>query len=247
MRVNRLENQIRQLSGQIEQLQFENRRLADQLRRFQEDVEFRLGQGQGGQRPAAAPGQPAQPQAGQQPQRAAAERRLRSGRPADEPGAPRTLGQAEQGGGGPVDLNAGGRPNQQASAAPAATRQGYDARSPRSTPANTPAAEAGFRDFIQANPRSRLVPAATYQLGESYFRRSQHREAAEQFLKVTTESASRASRRTRCLRLGMSLAALGAREQACATFARLGQRYPSASETVRNGVTREQRRARCDG
>jgi phenylacetate-CoA ligase len=35
VRVNRMENQIRQLSGQIEQLQFENRRLTEQLKRFQ--------------------------------------------------------------------------------------------------------------------------------------------------------------------------------------------------------------------
>ena len=42
VRTGRLENQLRQLSGQIEQLQFENRRLTEQLRKFQEDVDFRL-------------------------------------------------------------------------------------------------------------------------------------------------------------------------------------------------------------
>lgn len=42
VRTTRLENQLRQLSGQIEQLQFENRRLTEQLRKFQEDVDFRL-------------------------------------------------------------------------------------------------------------------------------------------------------------------------------------------------------------
>ncbi|OYW99497.1 MAG: tol-pal system protein, partial [Bosea sp. 32-68-6] len=57
VRTSRMENQIRQLSGQIEQLQFENRRLSEQLRKFQEDVEFRLNE-RGGARPsgAAAPG-----------------------------------------------------------------------------------------------------------------------------------------------------------------------------------------------
>ncbi len=42
VRVNRLENQLRTLSGQLEQAQFENRKLQDQLKRFQEDVEFRF-------------------------------------------------------------------------------------------------------------------------------------------------------------------------------------------------------------
>src|SRR6476620_1014796 len=68
VRTTRLENQLRQLSGQIEQLQFENRRLTEQLRKFQEDVDFRLNErgGSGGARPSgAAPGPVAQPPATQ--------------------------------------------------------------------------------------------------------------------------------------------------------------------------------------
>jgi TolA-binding protein len=42
LRVGRLESQLRQLSGQIEQLQFQNKRLEDQLRKFQADTEFRF-------------------------------------------------------------------------------------------------------------------------------------------------------------------------------------------------------------
>src|SRR5215210_7335659 len=63
VRLNRLENQVRQMSGHIEQLQFENRQLKDQLRKFQEDVEFRFQESAGGRGgaprlaspPAAAP------------------------------------------------------------------------------------------------------------------------------------------------------------------------------------------------
>ena len=70
VRTSRMENQIRQLSGQIEQLQFENRRLSEQLRKFQEDVEFRLNERGGGRAPAAAAPGGAAPAAGaQRPQR----------------------------------------------------------------------------------------------------------------------------------------------------------------------------------
>ena len=69
VRLNRLEGQFRQMSGQVEQLQFENRQLKDQLRKFQEDVDFRFQEKSGGSRPAPAtsapaPGRPvpAQPQ-----------------------------------------------------------------------------------------------------------------------------------------------------------------------------------------
>jgi tol-pal system protein YbgF len=108
-------------------------------------------------------------------------------------------------------------------------------------------AEMGFRQFLQSNPRDRLAPNAVYWLGESYFRRSRHKDAAEQYLKVTTEHAGAAIAPDAMLKLGISLNALGAREQACATYAQLGVKYPQASDNVRQGVAREQRRARCDG
>src|ERR1700761_449378 len=57
VRLGRIENQSRVMAGQIETLQYENRQLKEQLRKFQEDVEFRLNEGKGGGRPApsAAP------------------------------------------------------------------------------------------------------------------------------------------------------------------------------------------------
>ena len=98
VRLNRLESQFRQMSGQLEQLQYENRQLKDQLRKFQEDVDFRFQEDRGGPSraapsstpPAAAPSRPAQPQAQPQPQR-----RSDVFDPSQDPaapGAPRMLG-----------------------------------------------------------------------------------------------------------------------------------------------------------
>ena len=42
VRVGHLEDQVRQLNGKIEELQFANRQLQDQLRKFQQDMEFRF-------------------------------------------------------------------------------------------------------------------------------------------------------------------------------------------------------------
>ncbi|MGA7486756.1 MAG: hypothetical protein WBW74_07435, partial [Xanthobacteraceae bacterium] len=42
VRLERLENQIRQLTGAIEQLQFRNQQLEAQVRRMQEDSEYRF-------------------------------------------------------------------------------------------------------------------------------------------------------------------------------------------------------------
>ena len=261
VRVNRMENQIRQLSGQIETLQFENRKLADQLKRFQEDVEFRLSERSGARPAAPAATTPGQPGASQ-PLRP---RRNDAFDPAAQPaapGAPRTLGgiidDGGPGSGQPLDVS-GARvpqgalpqpargPQSVAATATGTPKDAYDAAYGAITTRQYEDAEQGFRQFLQSHPRDRLVPNATYWLGESYFRRSRHKDAAEQYLKVTTDHGRAAIAPDAMLKLGMSLNALGARDQACATYAQVSVKYPQASTNVRQGVEREQRRARCDG
>ena len=103
MRLDRLENQVRQLTGTIEQLQYRNQQLEQQLRRQQEDAEFRLNErgakpGATQPRPAAtAPVAPqiAPPQVQPQPVPGNPQRRSDVFDPNEHPsapGAPRTLG-----------------------------------------------------------------------------------------------------------------------------------------------------------
>jgi len=106
-------------------------------------------------------------------------------------------------------------------------------------------AEMGLRQFIQSHPRDNRVAGATYWLGESYLARGRNREAAEQFLKVSTDYARSSQAPDAMLKLGVTLNALGAREQACATLAELDRKFPNAGTNVRQGVAREQKRARC--
>ncbi|KLK92890.1 tol-pal system protein [Microvirga vignae] len=287
VRLNRLENQMRQMSGQLEQLQFENRQLKDQLRKFQEDVEFRfqdLG-GRGGSRPASpsatpAP-RPAQPQA--QPQ-ATPQRRSDVFDPSQDPnapGAPRPLGatppsaplaDAEEGQGGEQFAGIGELIEEDEQAAPDAAGNGmaipqgalparpgpsvaatsvgnpradFDAAYTSFTQRAYDQAEMGFRRFLQSNPRDRLVPEATFWLGETYLQRNRYREAAEQFLNVSTDHPEAAKAPDAMLRLGVALNGLGARDRACAVFAELDRKYPQASANVRQASEREQKRNKC--
>jgi tol-pal system protein YbgF len=57
VRLDRLENQIRQLTGLVEQLQFRNQQLEQQLQRMQQDVEFRFQEMGSSGRPPAGRGQ----------------------------------------------------------------------------------------------------------------------------------------------------------------------------------------------
>ncbi|BCB18524.1 tol-pal system protein YbgF [Bosea sp. ANAM02] len=272
VRTTRLENQLRQMSGQIEQLQFENRRLSEQLRKFQEDVDFRLNEKGGGRPNTAAPGPAGAPPAGGTPQR---HRRGDAFDPTTQQGAagaPQPLG----GGGAiagiieddyvggpatgqPLDLQGVGRQVPQgalpqdrprgasvaAASGPQSAREAYDLAFASLQRKEYEQAEMGFRQFLQSYPRDRLAVDATYWLGESYLQRQRYREAAEQFLKISQGAPKASKAPESLLKLGMSLNGLGAKEQACATYAKVGIDYPSAPNSVRQGVARERRRSGC--
>ncbi len=107
------------------------------------------------------------------------------------------------------------------------------------------AAEAGFKDFLQRYPTSQLVASATYNLGDVYARRGRHREAAEQFLKVSTDYSKASQAPMSLLKLGESLERLGAKEQACAAWGEVGRKYPNAPASVKTGVERDMKRVQC--
>jgi tol-pal system protein YbgF len=106
-------------------------------------------------------------------------------------------------------------------------------------------AEDGFRNFLSKYPDDRLAGDATFWLGESQFQRQRYRDAAEAFLNVSTKYESNAKAPDALLRLGQSLAVLGEKEAACASLGEVLRKFPRASAGVKQGVEREQKRARC--
>lgn len=291
VRVDRLENQIRTLNGQIEQLQHQNRQLEDALKKFQQDVDFRFqtpgtGRPAPGRRgeaaPAVTPSMPATPAAQAAVGAPAAGRRGDAFDPTAQPGAPgapRPLGattpsaplaagvvQNPQGpiseepppADGPIDLSRAARGQARIPApgpvalgvapatptAAAGPRGEYNAALELYRAGQYEGAETGLRTFLQHNPKSRLAPDAIYYLGETFYQRGRHREAAEQYLKVSTDYAETSRAPDSMLRLGMALQAMGAKEQACATLGEVARKYPSASG-ARRGADREMKRAKC--
>ena len=84
-----------------------------------------------------------------------------------------------------------------------------------------------------------------FYIGETYMQRSRPREAAEQYLKVSTEYPKSSRAPESMVRLGLALAKLGNTEQACATFAEVGRRYPTAPAAVKRSADRESQAHRC--
>ena len=303
LRVDRLENQIRNLNGQIEQMQFQIRKLEEQLRKQQQDVDFRFDELK--QKPGAKPAPAAAP-----PPAAPAQRRSdletsapvvagvesaprANGRRSDAfdpsanpeaPGAPRDLGALPPGANaapsrvsalptGPLSDGTDIDPNAPINLAPRSTaalvpQAGETA--PRVSDLQTgslpsPAApvdhyetgmaafkngqfevaETHLRAYLDAHPKERLSPEAIFFLGESYFRRARVRDAAEQYLKVSTDFPRAQRAPESLLRLGLALEKLGAKEQACAAFGEVQRKYPAAASSVRQSAEREIKRVQC--
>lgn len=291
VRVGRLEGRVREMTGQIEELQNANRKLVDQLQKFQGDVDSRLTSGASRAKrsevvpPSVAAGEsgPAMDADGVAPP----PRKARKDDAFDpdqaapsDPGRPKPLGsvasaQPDDTDNAPMDLSGGKLRRSDSNGDTLAPTLKLPSATPKTTSGTTPAgtmianavpatpraefdvalgyykdkqyevAEKGFTAFIQKNPKSRLAADATYYLGESFAQRGRSREAAEQYLKISTDYATSTRAPDALLHLGLSLKALGAKEQACATFTEVGRKYPNAPAYVRTGAEREAKRAQC--
>ncbi len=338
VRMTHLENEIRQINGQIEQMQFAERKLEDALKKFQQDVDFRFQDigGHGGSAPRAqkrtdaSDGDAGLPPSSSPSATASADlppsslaspssSPLRGHRgdafdPASDPnapGAPRQLGsiastatalpppesqrsasnygtpsiiaEDEADPNAPLDLSSGRRPSL-SSSTPAGATPGVGTaavprqipltpQAPSATPATTqvaaiPAAaspkdefdsalgyfkqkeyenaEKSFSAFLQKNPKSRMTPDAIYYLGETYYhQRGREREAAEQYLKISTDYSTSGHAPEAMLRLGQSLIALHAKDQACAAFGEVSKKYPNAASWVKSGAEKGAQDAKC--
>jgi tol-pal system protein YbgF len=146
---------------------------------------------------------------------------------------------------GPAVLVPGGATLANAPPSTGGPREQFDAALSYLREGEYATAQTSLESFIQKYPKDRLVADAVFYLGETYFQRGRHREAAEQYLKVATDYARSPRAPEGLVRLGMSLNALGAKEQACATFGEVGRKYPNASAAIKASVEREIKRAKC--
>lgn len=272
VRLERLEGQLRQMTGTIEELQYKNQQLEQQLRAMQGGGAAPVGPRPQGMGPGSGPGlsqgsinQPpnVQPQISPQISQPAPNQPGRRGDAFDPsaqpnaPGAPRQLG-------APLDMgslaNRGDNPNlapppgagnrapgqQQAVLPPSGSpKDEYDLAYGYILRRDYALAEEAFRVFLQNHEGDRLVPDAHYWLGESQFQRQQYNDAAETFLDVYNKYPNSLKAPEALLRLGQSLAAIGKQDAACASLGAVATKYPKASTQVKQTVASEQKRVRC--
>ena len=218
VRLQQMEERVRTMTGQIEELEYRQRQMSDKLDQIIASV---AALGQGGGAPVAETGT-----AG-------------DSATADATGTltNQDLAVGESGDGaaatGAVALPAGSEMDQYNYAFSLLRKADYDG------------AEVAFNEFITLHPDSDLSGNAYYWLGETYYVRNSYNDAAIAFLKGYQRFPNGDKAPDNLLKLGMTLTRLGKKAEACATFAELKSKFPDAPQTVRDKAAQESSAAGC--
>lgn len=278
VRLLELERRLQALTGRIEELQHQTRQVNDRLDRAIADIEFRLGQLEGGegaaapagpasQEPAAGvgtaeSGTPSVPQPGRRPGSTPdggsidpqvqedGTGRLGTLTFRTPPESPDTLGPpgtgptrlgperrepgSEAGPAGPTAALSGGNPAEDYQAAYRLLQRGDYA-----------AAETALQDFLVAHGDHGLASNALYWLGETYYVRGRYEDAAAAFARGYQRFPEGAKAVDNLLKLGMSLARLDRRDDACVALTRIGNEFPDGPIAIQRRAESEAERLGC--
>ena len=235
-RVSDLEETLRRLTGQMEQLDHRVSEFNDRIARMQKDFDYKLcslsaqqlgatngsedqnslpcgGQQSGSFAPSESAGPPA------------------SGAPvhlAPPPGILGTLPQSAVAG-LPPDSSQTGQSGQLASVD---TRSQFDAAMNLLARAQYDEARAAFRTFADSFPRDDLAPQAIYWVGDIAYVQKDFADASRAFAEALKKYPSSPRAPESMLKLGQSLIAMNEKKEGCLALDALSSKYPGASKTV---------------
>ena len=106
-------------------------------------------------------------------------------------------------------------------------------------------AERALTAFIDKHPDDQLTGNAHYWLGETHYVRGDFRKAAGFFATGYKNFPESNKAPDNLLKLGMSLVSLDEIDNACFTFTQLAERFPGASPSIKQRAASESQRAGC--
>lgn len=235
IRMDQLEEQMRMLTGQVEEVQNGIAELKGRLDKQSQDNEQRFGALEHPEGGGAAP--PPPPSSGGKP---------------SSPGGAGNVDQPPSTGG---YLNAPGQGGGKTAAPPppgkaatlpngSATDQ-YNYAFGLLRSQDYPAAESAFTQFVQKHPQDELAGNAQYWLGETFFVRNDYNSAAAAFAKGYQAYPKSPKAQDNLLKLGVSLGNTGKKQEACFAFAKLEKDFPNLAPANKERATREKQRLGC--
>lgn len=217
-RLVEIEEQMRVLTGRIEELSHRIEQTGRDLQTYKADTDMRF-QDLGTAGAASAPAAPAGSAPADLSPAAAAEKPAEAASPAEA--APT------------VTLPTG------------TTQVQYDFAIDLLKRGQFPEARDALKQFLAEHPSDPLAGNAQYWLGETYYVQGQYKDAADAFLKGYTTYAKSSKAPDSLLKLGMTLSQLGQKDAACATYGQLKQQFPHASPAIVARGKLERQKAGC--
>ena len=239
VRLGQLEEELRRLTGRIEQLEFEQRTAATRMDRLVEDLDLRLGSLEQG-----APARGSSPAPGPSAAASAATE------PAESQAAPDSAGESTLGVVPQSALQGLPRTDPAAATPPASSglpaQRQYDSAMDLLRAGDYPSAERGLELFLDLNPDHPLASNAAYWMAETFYVRKNYAAAASGFARnYRTYGKDAPKAPDNLLKLGMSLFGLGEGDKACLSYAELAKEFPNAPTHIVQALGRERSRASC--
>jgi tol-pal system protein YbgF len=107
------------------------------------------------------------------------------------------------------------------------------------------AAEEALKIFVAQHPNDPLAGNAQYLLGDTYYQRGRYAEAASAFAEGYKNYPKGPKAPDDLLKLGMSLARANQKQNACIAFAQLDRDFPHLQGAIKERATEEKRRLGC--
>jgi tol-pal system protein YbgF len=251
-RLSNVEDQLRALTGKVEQLDYTMRRYDQAVQRMQTDFESRLHTLESiPQTPAVVQAQPAPaaPRSAATAAPAVAETPEQGEEAANpETSVKGTLGALKMKDnkvtGGIAKPKTPPLPETPADYGLTAQEQ-YDRAFSLLRQANYEDAEKAFKSFIDKNPKDKLLDNAKYWYAETFYVRARFNDAAVAFGDAFQQNPKGTKAPDSLLKLALSLGALDKTQDACTTLIELKNKYPNAPSTIRSRAEQERVRLKC--
>jgi tol-pal system protein YbgF len=257
IRMDRMESQMRDLTGRVEEFMNQVERLRQRVDQVNGDVESRFSQ--------ASPSSGGYASAGPPPPSPRTRSTGPSGRelPAGPPDLTGTLtppGLSPPSGGpspiagtltppgppaGPSELASAAAPPSGRLMPSGSTSEQYNYAFGLLKQADYPAAEAALKSFVEQHPNDPMAGNAQYWLGETYYTRGRYADAATAFAEGYKRYPKSSKAADELLKLGMSLGRANQKQNACVVLAQLDHDFPAPGAAIKERATTEKKKLGC--
>ncbi len=245
VRFGQIDDQMRSLRGQLEEANNGISQLRTRLEKLVNDVDLRLS---ALERPGDAPKEQA---ANVPPPPRGAGNTTASVPPPPRGASDPTAPASQSGNLGTLSTTGSGAPTPAAARGPGANvpagtaEEQYDYAIGLLRSSKYPDAEQALRSFIQKNPAHPMTANAQYWLGETFYVRSDFKDAAATFAEGYQKFPKSGKGPDYLLKLGMSLGRMGQKADACKAYQRLDRDFPIVPQNIKDVSTGEKQKLAC--